>query len=223
MLVPHGPLLLRGQEPAITGTHRALYELPDVPALIVKIMLDQRANTPRNFVKHLKYTYRDRIFPAGRYRFLYREYKTYIDLKLSQGRRGGLPPVADLHGFVETDLGMGMLAEKVASRSGRLGRSIEGLLHDGRLDRHLDTLTDFAQQLFDWKVRVNDLNPRNVVLGYRGGEDRFVIVDGLGDSNIVPLRSWSTRLNDRALHKRLTRMAGALNLQWDAATHEFRA
>jgi hypothetical protein len=221
MFLPHEGLSLRDKTPLIEGTHRVLYEVDGAPHLVVKVMRRRVTVKPRNFVKLLKYRFRDRYLPSAHYRFLYREYKTYIDIKLAQEQRRQAPPIAELRGLVQTDLGMGMLAEKIVSRTGALASTVHAMFLAGELDRHLAGLTHFARSLFDWNLRVNDLNSVNIVLGWRGGHDEFVIIDGLGDSNIVPIRSWSTRANRRSLEKRLARMADRLALRWVVATREF--
>lgn len=76
---------------------------------------------------------------------------------------------------------MGMLAGEIASGSGRLGSSVQDLVPYVNLQDPLDSLSAFILRLSDWDVRVNDLNTRNIVLGYRGGHNQFVVVDGLGN------------------------------------------
>ncbi len=214
-------LSLGGCRPRANGSHRAIYDVPGSPELIVKVMLGHTENTPRNIVKALKYRVRNRWIPRLRYRFLYREYKSYIDIKLSQHQYDEPPPVAELRGIIQTDIGLGMLFEKVVDRPGGLARTVSSVWRAGIESHHVDLLNDFVHKLFHWNIKVNDLNADNIVLGHRDGQDCIVIVDGLGDSHLIPVRSWFRSLNHRSLSKRLASMADRLGLVWHADRRQF--
>jgi hypothetical protein len=88
-------------------------------------------------------------------------------------------------------------------------------------DAHLAMLNDFVRRVFAWRLRANDINAGNIVFGVRGGQPQFVLVDGLGDSNVVPLRSWSDRLNERSLARRFRSTARKVGLAWDDRSRRF--
>jgi len=214
-------LLLSDASPMANGSHRAIYDVPGAPDLIVKVLLEHTENAPRNVVKALKYNVRNRLMPSSRYRFLYREYKSYIDIKLSQRERDGVPPVAELRGMIQTDIGLGMLFEKIVDQSGALARTVSSVLRESGESHHIELLNQFVRQLFQWNIKVNDLNADNIVLGHRHGRDCVVIVDGLGDSHMIPVRTWFRVVNHRSLSKRLASMANDLGLVWDTRRREF--
>lgn len=216
------PLKLGGQTPLAQGTHRALFEVPRAPELLVKVMLERPpAEASVTSGKRLKQWLRTRR-RYGRFRFLFREYHYYLRAKLEAAETGIKAPVAELRGLIQTDQGIGMLCEKVIGPDGALGPPVSMLHEDGRLLAYLPMLDDFAQRLFDLNLVANDVNDGNVVLGLRGEKEAFVLVDGLGDSHLIPLRTWWPWYNHRSLHKRLHKLAARIDRIWDEGARCFR-
>jgi hypothetical protein len=217
-LFPPAPLDLSGLSPVAHGTKRELYLLDDLPGLVLKVVkpperhIDSRSS--KRWVR--------RLFPMSAYRFLFREYDCYLQAKLVEPRRQGPLPISELAGLVQTSAGVGMLAEAILDASGNLAPRLIDMSRIGLTDAHLVALNDFVARVFAWGLRANDINPGNIVYGVRGGVDQFVLIDGLGDSNLVPLRSWSDRLNERSLHKRFRSTARKIGLVWDDAARAFR-
>lgn len=212
-------LILSGRKPLITGSHRAVYEVTGDDELLVKVMLPGLGHR-QGWVKSLKEQVKVRL-RYGRHRFLFREYSGYIRTWLNQGRAQLTPPIADLRGFVVTDLGLGMLTEKIRGPSGQLAEQLHKIYKSGQLEDHLSLLNDFARSLFEWDVIANDINAGNVVLGERHGKLQFVLVDGLGESYLIPVRNWFRWVNRRSLNKRLQRTAASCGLHWDSKLRAF--
>ncbi len=206
-------LYLQNKEPLACGTHRAIFALDDHPALIVKVAIPRKA-PPRNHIKRIKYAIKKRICSQEQ-RPLLREYSAYLRLKKNPLNKTERPPVAEFHGLVATDLGLGMLYEKMQTTDGQLGISLGKLQRTNRLHAYIPLLNDFAQRLFTWQIRANDINRGNIVLGSHNGTEQFFLVDGLGDSHAIPLRTWFNKANEKSLHKRLAKTAGRIDLSWN--------
>ncbi len=211
-------LRLKEQTPLARGTHQALYDVKGHPELIVKVLQNNRA--VRSPGKRLKGVLR-RYCPAVRDRSLKREYVEYIRLKRRQIEGPDAFPAANFFGLVATDVGLGKVFEKIQGPDGRPGPTVGALGEDGRLPDYLPLLNDFARRLFAWEVRANDVNRGNIVLGLRSGREQFVLVDGLGDSHAIPVRTWSRTWNERSLHKRLAKVAARTRLVWHPAERRF--
>jgi hypothetical protein len=100
-------------------------------------------------------------------------------------------------GFVETDMGMGLVVEAVRAADGSSAPTVAALAAEGALDEvRLAALDRFLDEMVNSPVIVADLNPFNVVYG-RGadGVDHFVLIDGIGHKNLIPLERMSARLN----------------------------
>jgi len=216
------PLCLRHQSPLARGTHRALYRLEEAPQLLVKVVDATAASESATVIRRWKRKLHKALPSLGR-RFLFREYRAYLKAKLQQEQRADELPVAEQRGLVLTDIGIGMLVELIGDSKGNPGPTLWHLYKDGRLETLLVELNDFTRRMFAWGIRANDINVSNIVLGQRNGLRQFVLVDGLGDSHLIPLRSWFEVLNARSLHKRFDKLAKALGLRWNSRDLAFTA
>ncbi|GEM_PF-264496 len=212
-------LLLEGETPLAQGTHRMLFVAPFDPALIIKVYRTSRP-APRNAWKRAKRGLH-RVLPSLRERPLLREYAAYLELKRQQVQRQAEPPVANWCGIVATNYGLGVVYERIHLGDAGIGPSVSALWRSGELGAHLPLLDEFARRLFDWNIHANDINAGNVVLGLRNGRHQFVLVDGLGDSHLIPIRTWSRRLNERSLHKRLDKVVAGTTIHWDRLARRF--
>jgi hypothetical protein len=216
------PLSLCHKKPLARGTHRALYRLEEAPHLLVKVLDSSAAPAPTTTMRRWKRKLHQAL-PALSRRFLFREYRAYLKAKLQQELRKDELPVAEQRGLVLTDMGIGMLVELIGDSKGNPGPTLWHLYKDGRLESFLVDLNDFARRMFAWGIRANDINVSNIVLGQRNGQRQFVLVDGLGDSHLIPMRSWFKVLNERSLHKRFRKLARALGLRWNSRDLAFTA
>ena len=218
MLLQSRKIDLGSAEPVACGTKREVYLLENEPDLVVKVLMPPERHIDSRKAKR----FIRRAFPSTYYRFLYREYQAYIQAKLASHRLDGPFPATELLGLVETSKGLGMLAEKITHEKGPLGPCLQQQSDEGRIDSHIvDLLNDFVCRVYRLKLRANDINPGNIVLGYRGSAEQFVLVDGLGDSHMIPLRNWSDRLNEKSLDKRFARSAIKAKLNWDPQARRF--
>jgi hypothetical protein len=110
-----------------------------------------------------------------------------------------VPPrcLSRIFGLIETDMGPGLLVEKITGADGTPATQLKELLKQGPLS---DSLKDKLRQLMDdlarHEVVLNDLGLRNMVLATEpSGESRFVLIDGFGERALIPLCSMSRRFN----------------------------
>jgi hypothetical protein len=91
----------------------------------------------------------------SRRRDLRHEIKAYVDARLRTGQPEGSFPVADFRGLVETDLGIGLLVERIFRNGELMGPTVRKLAGKEKTlsDDHLALLNEFARELFAWKVR----------------------------------------------------------------------
>lgn len=224
--LPHAPYLnrhkpdtrtmivLSNSSPIARGGNRSVYVFPGRKDRLIKVLHSLERKRSR---KGLKGMIRRR-FPMTLYRFLFREYDSYLRTMVELKNPELDPPLAHQWGLVETDLGLGMVCERIQMDGNHTAPTLRALATNGTLGTHMDLLNQFIQDMFKYHVRVNDLNADNVVLGARDGKPQFVLIDGLGDSWVIPLRRWSTRINDRSLHKRIRRLTDNLGLSWHPDT-----
>ena len=193
-------------KPVAVGSQRYVFVHPHDPDLIVKVpterYVDRRSGERGKWWKKLHRKYlRSRHFLV-----FHRELHEQFALRASAA---ALPPyVQTIVGIVETDLGMGLVSQAVRGRDNELAPSLLQLLQQDRFGeparRQLD---EFVRWLLESNVVVGDLNPGNLVFGHDPVlGDHFVVIDGLGDKNLVPLNSFSARLNRRSKLRRIERI-----------------
>lgn len=142
------------------GHHRMVYVHPGNPSLLVKVPKAGRDNM------------------QGRI-----EWKYYKHL---EARAVPLDHIAACHGEVQTDLGPGLVLERVwldpAARTGSatLAETItRGLTDPSSIQQAMDRLADY---LFRHNILWSDENPANLAV-VLGPGIRLVIIDGLGGRN----------------------------------------
>ena len=216
----HEPLDLSHLTPLGGGSHRLIYDVPGHPELLIKVMRDAPTKPPKNGLKRIKNALKAR-HTQSQFRFLFREYNAYIKAKLTAQQQQCSLPVSDMRGLVVTTQGLGMLVEKVVDAHGQLAPRLTQLAREGRLEKNLPLLNRFVDQLFSLNLLANDVNRGNVVLGVRNNSPQFILVDGLGDSHFIPIRSWSRRANHRSLSKRMHKIAGFCDIHWNASLRCF--
>lgn len=188
------PVRLSDREPLARGRSRLVFEHPDDPSLIIKVIrpdvIDARFGSGAAWYK------RRRRF--GRYISYVREFQEHVAVRASCDASPHF--LQEVHGLVETDLGLGLVTSAARTEDGRLAPSLSELMQNGGFDRDAaDRLEEFLRQLLDCPVIVSDLNPGNLVYAHTPDHGRhFVLIDGLGNNNIWPLKALSRRLNRRS-------------------------
>ena len=197
---------LKHLEPVAIGRQRYVFVHPDDPGLIVKVVTEGYvARRSDKGGRPYKRWYKNYIRSRHHQVFL-REINEHLALRAAES---SLPRyVQEIVGFAETDIGMGVVSRAVRDRNGDLAPTLRTLLEEGRFDGeargHLD---EFFCWLLHSVVVIGDLNAGNVVYGYdpQWG-DHFVVIDGIGDKNIIPLSSMSARLNRMSKERRIKRI-----------------
>ena len=197
-------LTLAHQPPLAIGNLRAIHQHPLQPALLVKTLRPQavarRYDAPGRWLKRLP--------RARQYTGFVRELKEYMALQARAP--GGIAPVARMVGIVETDLGIGLVSEKIVDATGAMAPSLHTIYRqNGGASEWTDAALDkLLEELLRFNVIVGDLHASNIVYGSdsRRGTPRFILVDGFGEKNLVPLKSiwrWLNQRNTRRVYRRL--------------------
>ncbi|MEL6681568.1 MAG: YrbL family protein [Pseudomonadota bacterium] len=216
------PLILTGHKPVAQGLQRAVYLHPTDETKLVKVLLSQPETQKRSGFGN----WAERTFPSVRYRQVRKEHLEYQRIVRSNPQLDFHPPIGRIYGFVETDLGMGSLSEKVVDETGGLAVTLQALLEDPPLDAtFLKLLNTTITRLYDLNIRAGDLKPRNFVFGQRYSAEKLgatecVLIDGFGDIHAIPIRSLSRWTNHIGLDDSCRRMARR-GLVWDAKARQF--
>jgi len=123
-----------------------------------------------------------------------------------------LPFLQKVIGLTETDLGLGLVVEAACGRDGKPGLTIDGLGRENRFDEVAQrALVVFLDLLLASRVVVSDLHWRNLVFAHDSENgDHWVMIDGLGSANPLPLKEWFPFINRRSKLRRIRRLKNRL-------------
>ncbi|WP_104004269.1 YrbL family protein [Marinobacterium lutimaris] len=113
--------------------------------------------------------------------------------------------VQNIVGIVDTDLGVGVVVEKVSRVNGQLAQSLNELLANGQYRPvHEKAMAELLSWLRSTGLIIRDLNTRNLV--WDELDNRFVIIDGLGGKACFSFRSLCRWYNKRSNNKRANKL-----------------
>ena len=195
-------LQLADRAPLAVGHLRYVFQHPQNRNELVKVMradaVAARWNRKSRWAKRL---------PRTRHYIGYlRELKEYIAARARAAH--GEPPIARMIGLIETDLGLGLVSEKVVGADGGLAPTLAAIYERKGFTPELNReLATFLDGLMDSNVIVGDMHAWNIVYGSdsRGGP-RLVMIDGFGEKHAIPISSMSRAVNryrTRRLYRRM--------------------
>jgi hypothetical protein len=202
-LAPSEPVLrLSGTEPIAVGHLRSVYQHPHRASELIKVMradaIEKRWNAPNRWAKRL---------PRARHYVQYlRELKEFV---VARARAPDIDvPIARMLGVVDTDLGLGLVSEKVVDANGALAPTLADVYAKRGFTPELDAaLAKFSADLLAANTIVGDMHAWNIVYGSdsRGGP-RLVMIDGFGEKHAIPVSSVSRAINRYRTKRLLKRM-----------------
>jgi hypothetical protein len=135
-----------------------------------------------------------------------REIHEFVAAYAALGRAAPFAQV--VHGFAETDLGLGLVVGAVRGPDGALAPTLAQLIARGDFDGTASTaLDETLDAVLQSNIVLADLHERNLVYQQGdGGAPRFVIVDGLGTSTLIPVKDWSRLINRSSKSRRIARL-----------------
>ena len=163
-----GMIELSTAPPLGRGTERVCYEDPRDPRRVIKV---------------------DHNRPKKK-----RRWQSLQDARyLSHLARRGVPfdHLTRYFGKVETDLGTGWVFERVTNDDGSAPESLEDLLAEGDREMPASELLELRDAMLEHGVVPCDLRLDNVLLPVTGGRRRAVLVDGVRNSDFVPIATYS--------------------------------
>jgi len=196
--------------PLAVGHLRQVFQHPHEPDCVIKVM---RADAVQSRWGAKARWYK-RLPRARHYTGFVRELKEYIATQARFPERR--VPIARMVGVVETDLGLGLISEKVRGADGALAPTLAALYaRESGFSALIETeLARFLDDLLACNVIVGDMHAWNIVYGSdsRGGP-RFVLIDGFGEKHVFPhctlsrtLNAWNTRRRYEKLERKLARL-----------------
>lgn len=198
-----GTMMLAELKPLFRGHQRLVFQHPEQPDLLIKVL---RAE----YVQE-KYgpdgSFHNRHRRCREYHPFFTEFREYLVVCARAPQC--LPFIQEIVGLVWTDLGLGIVVRKVLGRDGASAPTIDRFLRwHGKLDadrKHL--LDECLLNLERSDIVFDDLNDCNLVLGVdTSGAERFVLIDGIGSSTLVPIKALIPAANRWSKRRRIARL-----------------
>lgn len=194
------------------GTIKTVYQHPDFEDKVIKTMRPEAIAADGGFIKHS--AFRRRFF-QGVYRQFRREILQYLQLvKTTYGRQQFRFPVETPYGLIGTSEGLGLVTEKVVAPDGKCWTLHDLALGPGLEQKHYEALDRFFEDCIRLHIVFGEVNSAGLMYTEaRSGKPEFVLVDGIGEKLLIPVRAMSGRINTRNILKIQGRM-----MDWLAQT-----
>jgi hypothetical protein len=202
------PIKLKGLTPLSSGALQLVYQHPSEPDYLIKILrLDQMRK--RWARKSHGLPIRRRF---GFYNAWVRELKTYIELRSRAPDSEGPEFVQRHYGLTDTDLGIGLLVGKVKDRAGGLAPTLSKVVREHGFTAELKKkFADLQAKIEAHNLVTTDISENNILLGWSERQgDHLVIIEGLGDNTLIPVKTMFRFLNQASIRRHFGRTFGRL-------------
>lgn len=168
---------LADQPPVGTGGYRRCHLFPGRPEWCIKTMLRPPSRVTGARRNGLLRWLRGETADENQ-----RDYEAYTELQRIS-RESLWRHVPRCGGWVETDLGPGLVVEYIRGPRGRPAETLADRRERQWDDAARQAVAELEAFLLRHRLRVGDLHPTNLLFGVReeGEPERLFIVDGLGD------------------------------------------
>jgi len=196
-------LELRGARTLAMGRTRWVYPHPDHEDRLIKIIRPQIGEEKET-----------RWFDGRKFRRRFGRYVSFSreinELLSAWARNRRCPPALQkIHGLVETDLGLGLVVEKLVDGNGHLAPTLDNLIAERGLDGELRRdIAALEAELDSSHIVLGELHPGNIVRANdpMTGVFRLVLVDSFGEKLLIPVLSMSRSLNRRRNRRLFTEL-----------------
>jgi len=179
-------LQLRGKKPLFVGGTRYCYIHPQYPDRLVKVLQPHRTGAARKkFIRSWK-----RILPASSFDDQRKEIIAYNALQKRADPRVW-EHIPEYFGAVETDMGVGIVTRLWRNADNSLPQNLQQELPAGLGDHLASGIENFVQWVLSERVLTRDLLPHNIIAVREQDQSfRLLVVDGIGNSELIPISSW---------------------------------
>lgn len=194
-------LALASVEPIAAGNHRLVFDHPHDAGALIKVARPDRPKEPSAVKRYFS--------ERSTWRHPYIPYVREITEQLALRARAPADQrfFARVLGFVDTDLGLGLVVEKLARGDGKLAPDLASLLKTGGMTPELRAQVGaFCEALLRCELVVSDLHPHNIVLASDAHGERLVLVDGIGEKVLIPIHRLSRIAKRRYLKRNIGRL-----------------
>lgn len=185
------------------GSTRLIFEHPDDSSLLIKV---SRFNPKYYYSKNFE-DIKVELKRRYEHHCMLREINEYLRICLREHQGEIHQYLSKFTGFIDTNLGIGFIVEAQKTQEGKLAPTLKNLLKSKQFTHeHHQSLEDFFRIYCESNIIIGDLNQNNIVFIEKNDKITPIIVDGLGDKTLVPIRSWSSTANDKMKIKSVNKL-----------------
>jgi len=190
-MITSEPIVLADDLLLIQGSTRSIFRHPEQGEWLIKVI--RPAYIERKYGAKAPWYKRKRRL--GYFVGYEREFQEQLTVYLHYGAHPSC--LQYIIGLQPTDQGLGQVVEAVRGRDGQYAPTLRTLIRQGRFDAPAELE---LERFFDWLLKspivISDLTLDNLVYRYNSSNgDHFCIIDGVGEPNLLPLKSFSQGLN----------------------------
>ncbi|MBT5927247.1 MAG: hypothetical protein HOH33_11570 [Verrucomicrobia bacterium] len=190
---------LKHLKPFAVGGTRRCYVHPDHSERCVKVLRPDRTPEAR---RALAKGWR-RFRGLNGYDDQWKELKTYRFLEAKKNPKIW-EHVPRYFGTVETDQGLGIVTEIFRNHDGAYPGNLEQVLPNGLNQGISAAVEEFKTWLREVLFLSRDLLPHNIIaVEFAHGQYRLVIVDGIGNSEFIPVSDWIQFLARQKIERKI--------------------
>ena|SRR3569832_238484 len=190
-------LTLSESEPIATGSRHSIYIHPSDHRMLIKVRRTAR--------KVAWYKLHRRLYGPSI------DFAREIREQLLMWSRCDCHPayLNRIVGFCDTDIGIGMVVERLEDANGNLAENLSTIISKGHFDEIKESELDaFVSELCASPLYFDDLCAANIV--YRFDKDigryRFVLVDGFGHKTLIPIARLLPAVDRRRQRRQVRRL-----------------
>lgn len=189
--------------PLFYGTTRRIYRHPQDSSLLIKV--PSAAEEARRLANRPQW--KRRFKPTGIANITNLREMSEM-LRLNPEAESQKPHIFSFVGMVPTNYGWGQLVQAEYDEYGNYAPTLENIAHI--TESYQKPLEDFIRWVETTDTVFIDLEPWNCVLADRMGKKQIVVIDGIGEKNVIPLRTYFPALNKKKNARQIARFFKSL-------------
>ena len=183
---------LQGDKMIGKGLHREVYVHPDDDQKCVKVVV----------LRGEKETKRAQAY----YRFLQQKAIRWISLP-------------QFYGNVETNLGSGAIFDLVRDDDGQVSKTMEYYLdnladHMDKSEHFIAALKRLKKDMLEQNIIAMTIKPKNMVIRQQNGQIDCLIIDNIGNSDVLPIASHCPYFGHKKVNRKWKRFKELLLKNW---------
>lgn len=202
-------LALTQMQPFAMGGNRLCFVHPEHPNRCIKVRRPdfslQQLRRSKGFPKSLR--------PLSSFDDNAEEFRTIRGFEQTYGKEM-YEHICRYYGFEDTDLGKGLTSELVRDSNGKISYSLKQYIIENGLTPSVDNAIKLLSKFWlKHTIPSRALLPHNIVV-QRGNQNevvRLVVIDGLGDPNLIPQQWLPKALRRKKTAKKLADLRQRLN------------